>query len=134
MNKHKNDTWYVVNQPTCCAYCQRNHTRLLAYSRTNNEFCLSLQQYPVGDSRNIHDGMRATGRWFRRHAKSTGEGPEQRHVVPGKCHKYISCCHKKHTINYSYVIHFETRTCREKKAPHAPMELSLTCRCLAWSF
>ena len=25
----------------------------------NNEFCLSLQQYPVGDSHNINNGMRA---------------------------------------------------------------------------
>ena len=31
-------------------------------------------------------------------------------------------------------IHFETRTGREKKAPHAPMDLWLTCRRLAWSF
>ena len=31
-------------------------------------------------------------------------------------------------------IHFETRTRREKKAPHAPIDLWLTRRCLAWSF
>ena len=31
-------------------------------------------------------------------------------------------------------IYFETRTRRERKAPHAPMELWLTCRRLAWSF
>ena len=39
--------------------CNRNHTRLLVYPRTNNEFCLSLKQYPVGDSHNINNGMRA---------------------------------------------------------------------------
>ena len=38
---------------------KRNHARLLVYSRTNNEFCLSLQQYPVGDSHNINNGVRA---------------------------------------------------------------------------
>ena len=33
---------------------------MLVYSRTNNEFCLSLQQYPVGDSHNTNNnGMRA---------------------------------------------------------------------------
>ena len=32
---------------------------MLVYSRTNNEFCLSLQQYPVGDRHNINNGMRA---------------------------------------------------------------------------
>ena len=31
-------------------------------------------------------------------------------------------------------IYFETRTRREKKAPHAPMDLWLTCRRLAWFF
>ena len=40
--------------------CWKNHTRLLVYSRTNNEFCLFLLQYPVGDSHNINDGMRAS--------------------------------------------------------------------------
>ena len=30
-------------------------------------------------------------------------------------------------------IHFETRTGGEQKAPHAPMNLWLTCRRLAWS-
>ena len=31
-------------------------------------------------------------------------------------------------------IHFETRTRRETKASHGPMDLWLTCRRLAWSF
>ena len=30
---------------------------MLAYSRTNDEFCLSLQQHLVGDSHNINNGM-----------------------------------------------------------------------------
>ena len=29
------------------------------YSRTDNEFRLSLQQYPVGDSHNVNNSMRA---------------------------------------------------------------------------
>ena len=39
--------------------CLINHTRLLVYSRTNNALCLSLQQYPVDDSHNINNGVRA---------------------------------------------------------------------------
>ena len=44
---------------TIIATVYRNDTRVLAYSRTNDEFCLSLQQYPVGDSHNINNSMRA---------------------------------------------------------------------------
>ena len=33
--------------------------KLLVCSRTNNELCLSLQQYLVGDNHNINNGMRA---------------------------------------------------------------------------
>ena len=36
-------------------------TRVLAYPRTNDDFCLSFQQYPVGDGHNINNGMCAAG-------------------------------------------------------------------------
>ena len=38
---------------------EKNHTRFLVYSRTNDELCLSLQQYLLRDSHNINNGKRA---------------------------------------------------------------------------
>ena len=40
-------------------YRETIHDRLPVHTRTNDEFCLSLQQYPVGESHDINYGMRA---------------------------------------------------------------------------
>ena len=75
-------TWYeYVKQPTCCAYCWRNHARLLVYSRTNNEFCLSLRQHPVGDSHNTNNGMRA--------ADGSGDARGLQEKAPSRGMRYL---------------------------------------------
>ena len=65
---------------------------------------------------------------YRRRPPSRG----MRHMVKGSQINFMLPQETHH--NLLVRIHLETRTRREKKAPHAPMDLWLTCRRLAWSF
>ena len=96
------------------------------------EVCLSLQQYPVRDSHNINNGMRA--------ADGSGDTLGLQNTAPSRDMRYlINITNKFHVATRTHHhllvrIQFKTRTCRENKAPHAPMYLWLTYRRLAWSF
>ena len=62
---------------------------------------VSLQQYPVGDSHNINNGMRAadgSGDTLVLQEKAPSRG--MRYLV--NIQKWVSCCHKKHITTYSY--------------------------------
>ena len=85
----------------------------------------------VGDNHNINNGMRAadgSGDTLGLQEKAPSRGmrylvnvPQTNFMLPQETHHHLLVR-----------IYFETRTRRENKAPHAPMELWLTCRRLAW--
>ena len=82
--------------------CWKNHTRLLVYSRTNNEFCLSLLQYPVGDSHNINDGMRA--------ADASGDTIGLQEKAPSRGMRYL--------VNITNKFHVATRNTSSPTRTH----------------
>ena len=93
--------------------------RILENEYPLNAFCLSLQQYPVGDSRNINNGMRA--------ADGSGDTVGLQEKAQSRGMRYlvnitqINFMLPQETHNHKLVrIHFETKTRREKAAPHAP--------------
>ena len=86
----------------------------------------------MGDSHNINNGMRA--------ADGSGDTQGLQQKAPSRGMRYLVNITNKfmlpqETHHHLLVrIHFETRTRREKKAPHAPMDPWLTCRRLGWYF
>ena len=81
---------------------EKYHTRLLVYSRMNNELCLSLQQYPVGDSHNIDTGMRA--------ADGSGDTLGQQEKAPSRGMRYL--------VNITNKFHVATRNTSSPTRTH----------------
>ena len=93
-----------------------------------------LQQYPVGDSHNTNNDMLAadgSGDTLRR---SQEKAPSRGMLYLVNITNIFFMLPQETHHHLLVRIHFETRTRREQKAPHAPMDLWLTCRRLARSF
>ena len=71
----------------------RETIRLLVNSRANNELCLSLQQYLVGDSHNINNGMPA--------ADGSGDTLGLQETAPSRGMLYLA--------NITNIFHVATR-------------------------